>query len=89
MTTDKKYKSIQFQIAHGRTGIKTQIWVCFGRYGSVLGYVTWYGAWREYCFFTTNESGVFNGGCLHDVQDFLSTVNAEHKAQVADRKAGA
>ena len=64
-----RYKYIEFIMTGSKP--KTAIWRCQSRRsGDVLGYVHWYGPWRQYCFFPAEES-VFNDGCLLDIVDFL------------------
>lgn len=38
--------------------------------GLTLGGISWYGPWRQYCFYANNET-IFNRDCLHDIEDFL------------------
>lgn len=53
---------------------KTAIYECRNnRSGDVLGWVKWYGPWRQYCFFTRNGM-VFNTGCLEDIQTFIKSL---------------
>lgn len=54
--------------------------------GDILGYISWYTAWRQYCFMT-NGVTVWSAGCLRDVQTFLDEINAAHKANLKERKA--
>lgn len=62
-------------------GRKTRRWVIENRkYGSELGVIEWYGAWRQYVA-TFHEVAVFSAGCLKDIQEFLARQNADHRAQ--------
>ena len=47
--------------------------------GTVLGDISWYANWRQYCFMP-REDCIFNGGCLSDIVAFLQTANQAHKA---------
>lgn len=47
-------------------------------HGDVLGIVKWNPAWRQYCFFTTEEI-VLSSGCMADLQEFLNTINKRQK----------
>jgi hypothetical protein len=52
---------------------KTGVWFCRNRKSkSILGTVSWYPAWRQYCFFP-NGGMVFSAGCLDDIADFIKT----------------
>ena len=44
----------------------------------LLGRVSWYGPWRQYCFYPS-ELAVFNGGCLKAIVDFLRDAMTEHR----------
>lgn len=60
---------------------KTSLWrVDNRRFGTVIGSISWYGAWRQYCFFP-GEKTVFSAGCLRDIQNFIGALMAERKAQ--------
>lgn len=49
----------------------TQIWaVDSRRTGFPLGYIRWFGRWRQYAFFPEPET-VFNTECLSDVREFI------------------
>lgn len=39
-----------------------------------LGIIKWYGAWRQYCFFS-EDNIVFNKECLNDISKFLDQLN--------------
>jgi hypothetical protein len=46
---------------------KTEIWlVANADNGAPLGYIKWYGAWRQYCFFPISNC-VFHKGCLEAI----------------------
>lgn len=55
------------------TGQKTKRWKIFSKSsGDWLGSIKWYGAWRQYCFFTdTDNLTIWNKGCLADIQKFI------------------
>ncbi len=58
---------------------KTKVWQCVStkKHRAVLGGVQWYGPWRQYCFFPSNDT-IFNEQCLDDIAEFLHNVNTEH-----------
>jgi hypothetical protein len=35
----------------------------------ILGVISWYGPWRQYCFYPTIESVLFNHTCLHEISE--------------------
>jgi hypothetical protein len=37
----------------------------------VLGYIKWYGPWRQYCFFP-EPTCVFSVGCMLDIVNFTN-----------------
>ena len=49
---------------------RTRVWEVLDRHGGLLGYVQWYGAWRQYSFMPTSGA-VFNRGCLADITAFI------------------
>lgn len=50
---------------------KTGVWqVLNNRSGGLLGFVKWYPAWRQYCFYPEPDC-VFNTGCLADTVAFI------------------
>lgn len=58
---------------------KTQRWVVLNnRSGEPLGRITWYGSWRQYCFFPEPEC-VFNPSCLQQITDFTARLTKEHR----------
>ena len=38
--------------------------------GDILGRISWYSPWRQYCFSPAFET-IWNKDCLNDIQDFL------------------
>jgi hypothetical protein len=43
-----------------------------------IGYIEWYGAWRQYCFFPCGYI-VFSAGCLDDISDFIGSLMTERR----------
>lgn len=70
------YKYLDF-IRLETTG-KTGRWSCATKHGEVLGKVGWYGAWRQYCYFPTQQA-VYSAGCLTDIADFLQKQNEQQR----------
>ena len=44
----------------------------------ILGWIKWYGPWRQYCFFPLH-SMVFNIGCMRHIIDFIQKLMEERK----------
>ena len=62
---------------------KTRVWsVESRRHGSVLGIISWYGAWRQYTF-RPHSGTIFNSGCLADIQAFLDDAMADWREKLA------
>lgn len=43
-----------------------------------LGYIRWYGSWRQYCFYPANET-VFDRKCLQDIIIFIQELMDKRK----------
>lgn len=73
------FKWIQFSaVVH--TG-KTTVYNCFNKeFGTLLGQVKWYGAFRKYSFFP-EANIVFEETCLKDIASFLAQLMLERKLQ--------
>ena len=77
MMTTSRY--IEFSLAG--QGKKTQIWHVHSKnHGSFLGYIKWFGRWRQYVFFPAAETA-WNPECLRDICDFI-------KGLMDDRRKG-
>ncbi len=46
--------------------------------GFVLGYVKWYGPWRQYCFFPSPTS-VFNHWCMNEIVAFIDQLMEDRR----------
>lgn len=72
-------------VVQRRPNPKTIVWeICNVSSGGRLGFVKWYGAWRQYTFQPSPDI-VLNRDCMIDLSNFLRRVNDEHKAK---RRAG-
>lgn len=45
--------------------------------GTILGFIRWYGPWRQYCFYPEGET-IWNKGCLDDINEVMFKMNKEH-----------
>ena len=60
---------------------KTKIIHVFNKTNEIfLGVVSWFAAWRKYCFEPESEM-VFDSNCLQDIKDFLDKENKQHKEE--------
>jgi hypothetical protein len=81
------YKYLHFRETPN-PGRKTTKWdVMNTNEGDHLGYIYWYGAWRQYVFspFLTQmapyDSIILNNGCLDDIGDFLNQLNKAQRGK--------
>lgn len=66
-----------------KTTVFTAVWVIYGlRSDTYLGMIKWYPPWRQYCFFSC-ENTVFNSECLDDINAFVQDANQKHKQKRA------
>lgn len=62
----------------GDTG-KTEIWNILSKSsGFILGKISWYGPWRQYCFLPSPNS-VFNNSCMSDIQKFIKILMEDRR----------
>lgn len=62
---------LNFVQLQARPGMKTQIWGIESKSsGNLLGMIQWYGAWRQYVFYPS-ENTLFNTGCLSEIREFI------------------
>jgi len=47
-------------------------------HGEVIGVIKWYGSWRQYCFYPTNNT-IWNTTCLDDVQEVIVKLMNDRK----------
>ena len=74
-----EYKYIYFEVVEEKP--KTKVWGCYNkRTKNILAFVKWYPVWRQYCFFSEQQT-VFNTSCLKDVAEFLDQLNEAQKTK--------
>lgn len=62
-------KYIQFDLVEQKP--KTSVWAVRNiKSQSIIGYIKWYCAWRQYCFFPETET-LYSAGCLQDIINFM------------------
>ena len=55
----------------------TSRWDCRNKKSNtILGQVTWYSSWRQYCYFPTVQA-VYSTGCLNDISQFIKQLMNE------------
>ncbi len=80
MSVATEYKYIRMLEIEQANNRKTRKWnVCNVHSNDLIGWVDWYGPWRQYCF-SPSAGTVFSAGCLADIQDFLGKTMAEWRA---------
>ena len=78
------FKYINFDLFE--TKGKTNIYICHNNKNQgLLGRVKWFFEWKQYCFFPDNHI-VISSSCLHDIKDFVETVNIAHKQKIKMEK---
>lgn len=78
-TLKTEYEYIRFERVFEKKPKKTGTWIIYNkRSGSVLGFIKWHGAWRQYCKFDI-DGVVFNKDCLLDVIDFLRQLKLQRQ----------
>lgn len=61
-------------------GRKTRIVGVYSkRHGDLLGFLRWYGAWRQYCFFPERTT-IWNPECLNTINAKIAELMAERRA---------
>uniref|UniRef100_A0A6M3LH46 Uncharacterized protein n=1 Tax=viral metagenome TaxID=1070528 RepID=A0A6M3LH46_9ZZZZ len=77
MIIDNGNKYIHYEL-YSDSG-KTQRWLVRNKSSQfTLGYIQWFGAWRQYTFMPA-EGSEFNNGCLQSIIDFLTRMNSEKR----------
>ncbi len=62
---------------------KTKVWAVMPKdSGYELGFVSWYGPWRKYCFSPMPHT-VFEQVCLREIAQFCETATRTHKQPTA------
>ena len=90
-----KYQYIHFEETPN-LGKKTSKWECMNSKSKyTLGWVYWYGAWRQYVFepwvspsTSIYEGEIFNKGCLDDISDFLDQLNKNQRGKWKSKDGG-
>lgn len=49
------------------------------RSGDLLGFIRWYGPWRQFCFWPQSAT-IFNTGCMDDIKAVIAELHAERAA---------
>lgn len=47
--------------------------------GAKLGEIQWYGPWRGFCYYAPGMTAVFDRGCLFQIGEWLTELNAAWK----------
>lgn len=74
-------KAVQLGDIVDRKPPKTKVWVVRNTQARVtLGFIRWFGRWRQYSFFPEPEL-VFERGCLRTIADFCERNTRSHYAK--------
>lgn len=57
---------------------KTKRFAVQNKSDQILGFIRWHGPWRQYVFFTLDET-LFNPDCLREIAGFLEKITGDHK----------
>ena len=79
MELHKKTKWLQFFITDRKP--KTVVVGVYNNAQQFLGEIRWHPAWRQYAWNTMSVDAQFNNGCLQDIADVLSSLNAAQKKE--------
>jgi hypothetical protein len=80
MASQKEHKSyIEFELIK-QTDRTKKFRVKNIEHGTILGLIMWYGAWRQYAFFPSEET-VFSSGCMQDITQFIKGLMEKRKAK--------
>lgn len=67
-----------------KAGRKTREYVVLNvSSGDELGWLRWYAAWRQFCFFAEGNT-VWSAGCLKDLLDALEKITAARRNKRAE-----
>ena len=79
-----KYTHISFTQFKPKKPRKTEIWAVRNKAGEYLGQIRWYPGWRQYCWFTPNDTSqgvIMAKSCLDDVSHFIQQLMDKRKEQ--------
>jgi len=63
-------KHIRFRLIKRKT--KTNVYSVRNKEsGVLLGKIEWYGSWRKYCFFPSDDT-VYDRRCMRDINNFIN-----------------
>lgn len=79
MISEKEVTWIRFVLAEQKPN--TQVWhVLTKERQDVLGEIRWFGRWRQYVFFPSEDTA-FSNGCLDEISAFLKELMDERKVK--------
>jgi hypothetical protein len=82
----KVYVNFYEGYAIGYENRKTKMWRVDGQgFHNVLGWILWFGRWRQYAF-QPNMATTYSAGCLEDIAKFVVEKNREHREHLFDEK---
>ena len=72
-------KYLRFLLQPRPEGRRTDMWTVWSISDSYLGYISWYGRWRQFTFHP-EEHTTYSAGCLHDIERFIEQQMEARKA---------
>ena len=72
-----QYKYIYFEFIENKP--RTQVWECRDMSHKNLGIIQWRSAWRQYCFFPSDNT-LYNNQCLLDIADFINQLMEKRRS---------
>lgn len=78
ITSENKYIKIE---EYKHTGKTKGFYVINKSSGYIIGDISWYNPWREYCFTPVRDTGplVFNNECLELITSFITVIDMRKK----------
>lgn len=83
---NKKANNSYIKIKLARKNEKTNIYCVKTKKDDILlGFIKWYGAWRQYCFMP-EDNMIFNSTCLELITEFLKDINIKYRKNWVQKK---
>lgn len=72
---ESKYMLFEQAVSNRKTKV---VLVSSKSSGVELGWIKWYGAWRQYCFYPATDT-IFSKGCLQEIEEYITALMDERK----------
>ena len=77
-SVESKYLTFEDNPLLGKDKKTKVILIISKRHDNVLGQIRWYGSWRQYVFFPSEDT-IWNSECMGDVQECIAQLMAERR----------